>query len=123
MLRGKMQIKSTKSHFATALSSPPPDGITAFYIIPPLFRRINWTQEECKGPEMARGGGREYAERWLRDGQVDRHGLGRMGTEVATQGQGPSGWAAEKRQGGGRTMGPSSPCFVIIFTRWGTMAV
>ena len=37
------------------------------------------------GLEMTRGGGREYPEQWLRDGQVARYGTGRMGTEVTTQ--------------------------------------
>lgn len=44
---------------------------------------------------MARGGGRENPEQRLRDGQVDRHRTGRMGSEVASQGQGPSDWADE----------------------------
>lgn len=44
---------------------------------------------------MAWGGGRENSEQQLRDAQVDRHRTGRMGSEVATQGQGPSDSADE----------------------------
>lgn len=72
---------------------------------------------------MARVGGREYPEQRLRHGQVDRQGTGRMGTEVAVEGQRPSGWADEKPQGRDKAMGPLSPCFVPILIRWGSMAV
>lgn len=48
-----------------------------------------------ENPEMAGGGGRENSEQRLRDAQVDRHRTGRMGSEVATQGQGPSDSADE----------------------------
>lgn len=41
-----------------------------------------------------------------------------MGAEMATLGQGPSGWIDEQPQGGDRAMGPSSSCLI----RWGSTA-
>lgn len=48
-------------------------------------RRTHGTKED---PEVARDGGRAYTEQWLRGGQVDRQGTGRMRAEVGT-GSGP----------------------------------
>lgn len=45
-----------------------------------------------------------------------------MGVEMATLGQGPSGWIDEQPQGGDRAMGPSSSCLIMVFIRWGSTA-
>lgn len=46
--------------------------------------------------------------------------MGRMGAEMATLGQGPSGWTEEQPQGENRAMGPLSPCLIMVFTIWGS---
>lgn len=46
-----------------------------------------------------------------------------MGAEVAVLGQGPSGWTDEQPQGRDRAVEPLSPCLVVVFIRWGSMAV
>lgn len=46
-----------------------------------------------------------------------------MGVEVAALAQGPRGWSDEQPQGGDRVMGPLSSCLIMVFIRWGSMAV